>query len=133
MQREQDCDIRSPPGQSTHHSKATTAFLRALMMVTTLTTMMATPFSISSCQRGWFFSANFLHVTSKSVQSPQTKNSSMGLNSASQHEDPAHFCSLSSTATLVSSNHFYSFITARDYKNFKIAHSPRLMMFLLMM
>ena len=42
LQREQDCDIRSPPGQSTtHHSKATTAFLRALMMVTTLTTMTA--------------------------------------------------------------------------------------------
>ena len=37
VEGEQDCDIRSPPpGQSTHHSKPTTAFLRALTMVTTL-------------------------------------------------------------------------------------------------
>ena len=39
------------PGQSTHHSKPTTAFLRALMMVTTLTMMMAALVSIICCQR----------------------------------------------------------------------------------
>ena len=56
VEGEQDCDIRSPPpGQSTHHSKPTTAFLRALTMVTTLA--MGTSITYRQC---WLLMAIWL-------------------------------------------------------------------------